>query len=197
MGSRGWRLVLALTSLGAIGTAGRRPCHEWTGGGDLLGVLQDSAVLVARAEDEGSRHRRVAQPPVTPVRFLGPYSGTAERRCVAGVAIGPVRSGEFVIGGQLGESELGKLGAFPGPRRGKGAKIWWNPLHSAQGMGLLVRARRLGTADTLTFSSTILANEGSPTTRFFPTGFVFPSAGRWLVVATADANWGCFVLTVR
>jgi hypothetical protein len=31
---------------------------------------------------------------------------------------------------------------------------------------------------------------------FFPTGTIIPDWGRWLLVATSGANWGCFIVTL-
>jgi hypothetical protein len=109
-----------------------------------------------------------------------------------------VRSGEFVIGGQLGgayrlNDEINaKLGA-PGLIR----KIWWTPLHFASVMpALVVSGRKLGVpSDTLQFLSSRIA-WNSDSEYFFPSGFRIPSAGRWLLVASSGPNWGCFILTV-
>lgn len=31
----------------------------------------------------------------------------------------------------------------------------------------------------------------------YPTGIRLPTVGRWMMVATAGNNWGCFILTVQ
>jgi hypothetical protein len=168
------------------------------------GSTPAEAGLVAAAEAQGARYARIAPPDEPGSNFRRPAMGTAERRCVeardttlTGMRAiryaGPVRSGEFVIGG---------LGSAFGQNLTR--KIWWAPLHFARSMpSLVVSGRKLGTPnDTVTFVSSQVA---WPSTRdgtgsgeyFFPTGFTFPSTGRWLLVASSGSNWGCFILTVN
>jgi hypothetical protein len=120
-----------------------------------------------------------------------PRSDPDTRRVVVGTS---VRSGEFVIGGQI---------ATP---PGRPAKAWWKPLVSTMDMTLLLRGRRLGgtPADTLRFETAeVVAPLHSETLEpyadeaAFPAGNFFPSAGTWVVVATSRRNWGCFVISVQ
>jgi len=105
-----------------------------------------------------------------------------------------VRSGEFVIGGSLNALV-----------QGPPFKVWWKPLESSMDMQLLVRGRLLDTpTDTMRLVATeVTASMDSKTLEpfveeaFFPTGTAFPSAGTWVVVATARRNWGCFLFPVR
>ncbi len=114
-----------------------------------------------------------------------------------------VRSGEFTIGGQLGDY-LYPTSALHAGHRGK---IWWRPDLAKAEMSLEVRGRSLtNPQDTLRFNSATVAwpvGEGvgrsvPPKLRdyFFPSGIVVPKPGRWLLVATSGANWGCFIVNV-
>jgi hypothetical protein len=176
--------------------------------------------MVAKAEAEGAAFPRLPQPRHVPRSFstrADPLSGTslavlgrgastghenegAVRQCVVGHDIGPVRSGEFVIGGNLGGAEAMTSGRI--------GKVWWVPLHQGAEMPpLVVRGRSLTTpSDTMRFTTSTVAESGRdrgplpadvPREFFFPSGITIPQAGRWLLLATSGANWGCFLLTVR
>jgi hypothetical protein len=121
------------------------------------------------------------------------HSGSAVRKCVAGVGLGPVRSGEFVIGGEV-----------TGTRAGREAKIWWSPFHHALDMPpLVVEGRSLSAPpDSFRFESANVAFPGNPRDGpvpeaerryFFPTGITIPRPGLWLLIATSGPNWGCFI----
>src|ERR1051325_11099445 len=165
--------------------------------------------LIAAAEAEGSMFPRRAAPVVLARAFVPTPSldvssfenkGSENRKCVVGYEMGPIRSGEFVIGGQLS-----------GPRammHGRQGKVWWAPLHHAAEMPpLVVRGRNLeNPSDTVRFTSSNIAwpvTPGGPRVQesdreyFFPSGITIPTAGRWLLVATSGADWGCFILSVR
>jgi hypothetical protein len=178
---------------------------------------------VATAEAEGRTFPRGG--PLDPARAALNYTpGSADRGCPA-VPHNPgtrslrvpvasdmrrIRTGDFTIGGQIGELIAGRAG-----------KISWSPAHdpSFGGNGLLVRAALLGASalpgDTVRFSKlsygwpimgpfpTEAQRRGGaaePTVTkqaFFPTGVVLPKPGTWLVVATSGADWGCLLLDVR
>jgi len=155
--------------------------------------------IVRAVEAEGASFSRLPAAVRAPPTFAAIQKGTPERKCVIGSEKGPVRSGEFVIGGQLG---------VPLPlTHGKAGKIWWSPLMNAPDMpALIVRGRSVSSIEsTMRFTTSSVAY---PTTRgeplppvalrdyFFPSGFEVPSAGRWIFVATSGANWGCFILDV-
>ena len=123
----------------------------------------------------------------------------APRVCATGYDMGPVSSGEFTIGGNLG--------GVAAVRAGRPRKIWWAPRLAARDMPpLLVRGRSLtNPRDTLRFTSAKVAWQAVPggppmpeTERkyFFPSGITIPHSGRWLLIATSGPNWGCFILTV-
>lgn len=169
----------------------------------------DATQIITNAEADGARFRRIPNPAVVRVMFssppdsrtgryligrdAGPNVHAEGRKCVAGQEMGPIRSGEFVIGGQLS----GSVAMVAGQR----GKVWWAPLHEAPNMPpLLVRGRSLTTpADTVRFSTGDIARSVGGTGRhyFFPSGITIPRPGRWLLIATSGANWGCFILTAR
>jgi hypothetical protein len=103
-----------------------------------------------------------------------------------------IRSGDFIIGGQIG-------GDRP-PRVGWQSKIWWAPYHNPEEYKtkLVVRGARLGVrGDTIRYEQAIAATPrgGAKTDSFFPSGLAIPRAGRWLLIATAGDDWGCFILS--
>ncbi len=126
-------------------------------------------------------------------------ASAAPRVCVEAFEMGPARSGEFTIGGNLaGTSAM---------IAGHTGKVWWAPLHHARNMPpLVVRGRSVTTGDTVRFASANVAWPVGPglvrvpeaeRKYFFPSGITIPTAGRWLLIATSGPNWGCFILTVR
>ena len=63
----------------------------------------------------------------------------------------------------------------------------------AIGRGLSVRVTRIDPpGETLRFEVLSLAQSGE--TQLFPTRPTFPTPGKWLIVAAAGVNWGCFVI---
>jgi hypothetical protein len=62
------------------------------------------------------------------------------------------------------------------------------------GKGLLIRVVRLDPPDESTTYELRDLNLTNPRRPFFPSWPRFPTPGRWMVIATAGANWGCFVL---
>ena len=64
----------------------------------------------------------------------------------------------------------------------------------AIGSGLTVRVSRIDPpGETVRFEVRNLAKSGAGT-QFFPTRPTFPTPGKWLIVAAAGVNWGCFVI---
>jgi hypothetical protein len=62
-----------------------------------------------------------------------------------------------------------------------------------------IRAARIGNpADSVRFRIEGLAYSPGPFGRLYgyPSSVSFPSAGQWVIVATAGNDWGCFVLDV-
>jgi hypothetical protein len=154
----------------------------------LIPTGSNGIQVTAAAEREGTTYQRVAS-----------SSDAAPRTCALPWMYAPAKSGEFRIGGQISPT-------FP-LQAGRMGKIWWSPTHNTKDMPpLLVRGRNMTTMkDTVRFTISSIAtpvNPGGPRTPesqrtyFFPSGTTLPTPGRWLVVATSGANWGCFVLTV-
>lgn len=147
--------------------------------------------LRAEAAAEGAAFTRTSKTDTT---------AAVPRVCVDAIDMGPAHSGEFTIGGNLsGMSAM---------RAGRPGKVWWAPLHHARNMpALVVRGRSLTTgSDTVRFTSAkvawpvVVPGVPVPETErkyFFPSGITIPNPGRWLLIATSGANWGCFILTVR
>jgi hypothetical protein len=161
---------------------------------------------IAAAEAEGHTHPR-SSPPQEPGIAFQQAAGTAARACVEverllapdddsaipasdqrGRAGRGIRSGEFVAG---------PFGAYKkdwarDPRNGK---LWWVPFHTATMPGLTVRAVLLDDpAPNRTFTLTPAVGAGGP---FYPSGVVLPAPGRWMLIATAGPDWGCFIVTLR
>jgi hypothetical protein len=64
------------------------------------------------------------------------------------------------------------------------------------GAGLWIRVIRLdqpGEGTTYALDD-FNANNNSPWTKFFASWPRFPAPGKWMMLVTAGANWGCFVL---
>jgi len=171
---------------------------------------RDTAETIRRAEAEGRGYQQLPPPTSPPGAFtvrelsefgLTTFSNHLNRACFeARESI--VRSGDFVIGGQLGANQIGVKQLNLMARRL--AKIWWAPLHESRDMSpLRIRAINLtNQRDTLTMTaaSGYKSSGGHDASAkgeyFFPSGVTFPSSGRWLVIGTSDANWGCFILNV-
>ena len=186
--SRGQRASGGVPSPTSIAFAGKGRSGERPTGNTT------AMALIASVEAEGARHVRRAATNLPP--SFKSSSGTAERVCVIGDEMGPVRSGDFLIGGHLGGSVA--------TRGGRQGKVWWIPLHNTEKMPpLVVRGRKLtAPTDTFRFTTSVVAypnSQGSlPALRreyFFPSGITIPTTGTWVIVATSGANWGCFVLT--
>jgi len=148
------------------------------------------------AEQEGAAFPRQAPPAQLHVFFSREFAGTAERKCVTAsppVAGGSLRSGEFIIRSSL---------LTPTTQRPpNGYKVLWVPEHNPYEFHstLLIRARRLAaSSDSLRQEVADWAYQpgGPRTASAFPSLIDFPIGGRWLIVATAGPDWGCFVLGV-
>ena len=173
-------------------------------GEKLVGTTLSAYRIVQAAEQEGAAFPHgIRQAP--PFRLRAETIGTAERKCVEfppnvdskWAFHHPVsrRSGEFETGALITALKAGQRG-----------KVWWNPLHNPQSAkaALIVRGTRLDQPEiTSRFVSSRIAwpvlhtDAPMPKYAFYPSGFALPSRGRWLLVATAGNDWGCFIVTVQ
>jgi hypothetical protein len=161
---------------------------------------------IEEAEAEARTHPQAA-PPSNPATPFKAAPGTAERACVdtgryytpagdlsaldpppaTGASTGSgLRSGEFVAGSFATYIEEW--------RRDPGfGKLWWFPLHTREMPGLTIRAILLDDPDvTRVYSAPYPAFNSTGT--FYPSSVVLPVVGRWMLIATAGPDWGCFVL---
>ena len=161
------------------------------------GEAQQIPLTVAAAEAEGAALPGDPAPVILPAAYLfGSFSGSTERRCVQPVQDAgwppSLRSGEMIL---RGYSRL---------RAGKpGNKMLWMPLHDPGRIPVefILRGTRLDhPSDTL--RQTIATERGParqvghPDSFGFPSAVMFPTPGRWLIVANANHDWGCFILDV-
>jgi hypothetical protein len=156
---------------------------------------------IGEAEDEGVRYPRGPETgAVNDLESMTPY-GSSERQCVDVGTNHEVRSGEFVAGPFDLFPDM-RLKALEWGRNG--GKLWFIPRHippryppPADSASLLVRATRLdrsaGSRER-SWSIWSRAQGSKPPVLFFATNPPLTSSGRWMVVATAGPNWGCFVL---
>lgn len=188
--------LLALTMVPSPASAQQRPWGPLARPGlvDSVGPLRTEQIprTIEDAEREGAEWPQITAAPTQPVRGRDTtvmFTVPGPRTCTVGKELGPARSGEFLIGAQLSGSVAGTHGNL--------TKIWWRPDHPALEYDLLVRGRSLtNSADTMRMVFTDWAHVGGESW-FFPSGTIFPTAGRWLVIASHGPNWGCFILESR
>jgi hypothetical protein len=162
-----------------------------------VGEAQQIPLTVAAAEAEGAALPADPAPVMLPAAYLArSFAGSTERRCVQPVQDAgwppSLRSGEMILGG------------YSSLRAGKrGNKMLWMPLHDPgrKPVGFSIRGARLDhPSDTL--RQTIATERGParqvgrPTSFGFPSTVMFPTSGRWLIVANDNHDWGCFILDV-
>jgi hypothetical protein len=162
---------------------------------------QNIPATVREAEAEGADFAHEAPQLAQQTYFTDfPFGGTAERRCVMAAAYhlytsapnGSLRSGDFIVRGQFIDADRGEFQAV------KEHKVLWVPLHasSLRKTPLVIRAARVGNpADSVRFRIESLVH-GPPSLYGYISEVSFPSAGQWVIVATAGNDWGCFVLDV-
>ena len=165
---------------------------------------------VVAAEAEGAAYPHDVAPDHPPKAFATRPPGTTERKCTNGPptdlgiqSMMQVRSGDFIIGGQVGAGMPASAG--------RQSKIWWAPYHNPETYGttLVVRGAHLGVpGDTFRYEqphdawpAPAFGRIDTTTTAerkrdsFFPSGITIPRAGKWLLIATAGDDWGCFILS--
>jgi hypothetical protein len=170
---------------------------------------QSIPLTVAAAQAEGAAFPHAAPPTESQSFFGRPFGGTSARMCTPSLPNdslpgGSLRSGEIIIRSSL----AGRWG----PHAGRGHKILWMPLHGPadtstrmsfaewrkKAIGhapLLIRAVRLGLSSD-SMRQTLANLTGGPRQFGFPSEVTFPTAGQWLVLASTDEDWGCFLLDV-
>lgn len=150
---------------------------------------------IAAAEAEAARHPQAPPPPAIGLAFQD-APGTGARNCVDVERQRPtsaqngVRSGEFVAGPFVIYANMWRQN----PENAR--KLWWVPLHTGKVPSLTVRAVAL---DDLTVQRTFVATTVGYSDRreaFYPSEVVLPVVGRWMLIATAGPNWGCFIVTL-
>jgi hypothetical protein len=162
---------------------------------------QNIPATIREAEAQGADFAHDA-PQVAQQSYFSdfPFGGTAERRCVVAAAYhlytsapnGSLRSGDFIVRGQFVDADRGRFQAA------KEHKVLWVPLHGPSLLKppLVIRAARVGNpADSVRFRIESLVH-GPPSLYGYISEVSFPSAGQWVIVATAGNDWGCFVLDV-
>ncbi len=169
----------------------------------LVGKTLSAYRIVQAAEQEGAAFpHAIAQAPPRTLRSMG----TAARKCVEFPRnVDSKWAFHHAVSRRSGEFETGAL--ISALKAGQAGKVWWNPLHKPRPAEatLIVRGTRLDQpAITSRFVSTRYAY---PVTKdghahleeyaFYPTGFSLPSPGRWLLVATSEDDWGCFIVSVQ
>lgn len=174
-----------------------------------IAAAQGIPTTVEAAQAEGAAFPQAAPPTVIQSVFTHPFGGTNQRMCTWSVpddslTSGSLRSGEIILRSRF-------FGPW-GLRAGKGHKMLWMPLHGPAKVSpsmsfaewhkeaiksppLVLRAVRIDNpADSL--RQTVLYMTGGATQFGFPSAVRFPTAGKWLVIATTGNDWGCFLLTV-
>jgi hypothetical protein len=159
---------------------------------------QSIPTSVQAAEAEGAAYVRSTAPAYTPTAFTSPFTGSVERKCTVQPSTdatnGALRSGEIVMRTRV-------IGPW-GLKADRPHKILWLPLHNPYEFRdtLLIRAVRIDNpADTFRLSVPNWAYGGRAHMQEsgFPSEVRFPTAGSWIVIATAGSDWGCFVLPVQ
>ena len=181
-------VILMLAGLPSLLGAQQRAARD-EGGRPAL--ISDSVPrTAAEAEAQGKRHLRGAANNVRRA-WDSSAQGTTERTCVDADKASIAQSGDFIAGPFALYNENWHNGY---------GKLVWQPavVSAAAPATLTVRARRLDAQDQArVFEGFVPTYSRAGPTKFYITGVHLPSTGRWLMVATAGPNWGCFLLTVR
>lgn len=151
---------------------------------------------IAAAEAEAARHPQAPPPPAIRLAFQD-APGTGARNCVDVERQRPisaqdgVRSGEFLAGPFVIYADMWRQD----PEHA--SKLWWIPLHTGKMPGLTVRAVLLDDPTVQrVFTAAIVGYSDRGGEAFYPSEVVLPVAGRWMLVATAGPDWGCFIVTL-
>jgi hypothetical protein len=151
---------------------------------------------IASASAEAARHPQAPPPRAIGLAFQD-APGTGARSCVdverqrPASAQDGVRSGEFLAGPFVIYADMWRQNPE------NASKLWWVPLHTGTMPGLTVRAVLLDDPTVQrVFTAAIVGHNDRGREAFYPSGVVLPSAGRWMLVATAGPDWGCFIVTL-
>lgn len=161
---------------------------------------QNVQATIQQAEAAGAtRPHESAEVPSQSYFVDSRFDGTAARRCVSDTAYPSSPSGSLRSGDVIVRAGWGRPLGF---RAGKEKKVLWVPLHGSRSrrLPLLLHAVRIGNpGDSVRFHIDGLAKGGGrPEPLYgYPSEVSFPTAGQWLVVATAGNDWGCFVFDVE
>lgn len=114
--------------------------------------------------------------------FIAGAVGTTERKCVDAGGGGRIRSGDFV-------AAMPNYAAYWAQG---GVKVMWvSTRPQVPRVELVVKATRLDVVAEGRVYGVETLNAPS-----YPSRVYLPTAGRWMMVATAGDAWGCFVVTV-
>ena len=162
----------------------------------LLGraaVAADSVLTTIQLADAQGAQRATlpAEPAASQVSIRAwQPTGTAEHKCVEVNEQVHVRSGDILAAG---------FSHYRGVWYSGWGKINWLPYHPTPEAPtqLVIRAARLDAAAPpwiFERPGDMATADRAHTMDFsYPTGFYLPTTGRWLLVATAGLNWGCFI----
>jgi hypothetical protein len=154
---------------------------------------------IAAAEKEGAGFPRGPVASVQGGFAVGADKGSGDRKCVDANGSKATWSGDFVAGPFDIEHGAGFRTNWQYGR----TKVWFSPRYLANaqprelaaGEGLLVRGTKLDSTaaehQTYRYGTIVRSMSG---VGFFNSDLWVPSAGRWLLVATYEANWGCFIV---
>ena len=147
---------------------------------------------VEEAEAQGRLHprtSRTAEFDLPPAVRDSVRIGSAARECVEIGDAYFVRAGEFIAG---------PFALYRQSWSG-GMKLAWFPAHQSRfrRAQVTIRAARLDApGDARVYLTAALGLEKVFFGREPLTGWAVLPGGRWLLVATSDTNWGCFILTL-
>ena len=182
-------VVVALAVLGVVLSSADEPRDR----NGRVAIAADSVPRsVEEAEAQGRLHPRTSRPlefNLTPAIRDSVRPGSAERQCVDIGDAYFVRSGEFIAG------------PFALYRQswGGGMKLVWFPAHQSRfrRAQVTIRAARLdASSDARVYLTAALGIENLFFGKQPLSGWAVLPGGRWLLIATSDTSWGCFVLTL-
>ena len=156
---------------------------------------------VAAAEKEGASFPRGLATSVQPGFGAFADKGSGDRKCVDAKGSKATLSGDF----EAGPFEIEHGAGFTTNWRQGHTKVWFVPRYLANNQprelgayeGLLVRGTRLDAPDvhtTYRYSTIVRSDRSESGYGFFNSDLWVPSAGRWMLVATYEKNWGCFIV---